>query len=533
MPSISACLIVRDEEENLPLCLEALEPWVDQICVLDTGSTDRTVEIARERGATVGSFEWCDDFAAARNACLALAGEEWILSIDADELVDPESGPALRAAIADEKTQAFLVWLDNLDGEGQTGKPSMHSVGLARLFRNRADIRWTRPVHESVMESLIALGSANLEHSGLRLVHSGYLSEVVRSRGKRERNLAILRRRRETDPDDIFNLYKLGTTLGTLERIEEGREVLEDAWNRGRMMDGARRAALPFLPLVAAELSRLSIECGAPGRGAEVAEEGLTDYPSVGELLYHSGEALRRTGNFKDAWKRYVDASTSEAWTDLYAGDPGARGYKPLTGLAKLAALAGDLRLAANMVAQALELEPGDLGLRSLSVRLAAIGGEVLPAWRSLGELIEKAPGHPDVSLLAAEMAWSKNETETAVGFWRSALTVRGGAHTARAWLAIEELSRGEFGKVAEHLEALRPIDLPEAAAMLVLAAIEGRELALEGSFDRQALLSEIPPWLAELQRDPQGRALLRFAEGAPALSATVPGIETLMSPEP
>lgn len=530
MPTISACLIVRDEEENLTLCLEALEPWVDEICVLDTGSTDRTVELATERGAKVGRFAWCDDFAAARNACLELATSDWILSVDADELLDPESGPALRAATLVEEAQAYLVWLDNLESAEAGKRPDFSSVGLARLYRNRPAIRWTRPVHESLMESLIALGAIELEHSGLRLVHSGYLPEVVRARGKRERNLAILSTRREAEPDDLFNLYKLATTCGTLDRIDEAREILEEAWSKGRALSAGQRASRPFLPLVAAELSRLSAECGLPGRGAEVASEGLEDYPTVSELLFHHGEGLRRTGDFPAAWKQYVAASTAEPWTDLYSGDPATRGHKPLAALAKLAAIAGDLRLAQETIARALEIAPDDLGVRALAARLIAVAGEGIEAWRILGGLLDEAPGHPEVALLAAEMAWSRDEREVALGFWKSARETRGGGATALAWLAVTELAAGDLEHVEEHLEALRPIDLPETAARVVLAAVAGRTLELEPAVDRPALLAEVVAWLQELGKDPEQRALQRFAAGAPSLVQAVPGIDRLVA---
>lgn len=529
MATVSACLIVRDEEENLPLCLEALAPWVDEICVLDTGSADRSAEVAAERGAKVGRFEWCDDFAAARNACLELSSCGWVLTVDADELLDPESGPALRAAIQAENAQAYLVWLDNLERVEAGRRPALSSVALPRLHRNRPEIRWARPVHESIMESLLALGVHELEHSGLRLVHSGYLPEVVRAKKKRERNLEILRRRRETEPDDLFNLYKLATTCGTLDSLDEACELLEEAWAKGRRLSGAQRASRPFLPLVAAELSRLSCEGGRPGRGAELAREALEEYPTVSELLYHAGEGLRRTGHFEEAWKRYVAAAGAEPWTDLYSGDPATRGHKPLAALAKLAAIAGDLRLAQETVAEALKLAPADLGVRCLAARLIAVAGETNEAWRFLGELLEEAPGHPDVALLAAEMAWSRGEEEIAVGFWEGARRTRAGGPPALAWLAIAALTRGDFGSVEAHLAALPAVDLPEAAARLVLAATLGVSLELDAAFERSTLLVEVRAWLGELRRDPQGRALERFGKGAGALARALPGIDRLM----
>jgi glycosyltransferase involved in cell wall biosynthesis len=93
---ISACLIVKDEERHLDRCLSSLQGIVDEIVVVDTGSTDGTLEIAQSHGAVIGSFDWCDDFSAARNASLDLATGDWVLWIDADEALTPESASSIR-----------------------------------------------------------------------------------------------------------------------------------------------------------------------------------------------------------------------------------------------------------------------------------------------------------------------------------------------------------------------------------------------------------------------------------------------------
>ena len=88
MMKLSLCMIVRDEEADLPTCLESVKGVVDEICIVDTGSNDRTVAIAEGYGARVEHFTWCDDFSAARNASLAMAQGDWILVLDADEILE-------------------------------------------------------------------------------------------------------------------------------------------------------------------------------------------------------------------------------------------------------------------------------------------------------------------------------------------------------------------------------------------------------------------------------------------------------------
>ncbi len=501
MPTVSACLIVRDEEEHLDACLEALEPFVDELVVVDTGSTDRSVEIARAQGARVVELPWGDDFAAARNACLELATSDWILSVDADELFDPESAEGLRLLLEGEGAEAYLVWIDNLDGgRDANGRPSFHSVGAARLFRNRPEIRWERPVHETVLPSLERLGAGPIEHSHLRLVHHGYLPAAMAARGKLARNLQILERRWAEDPSDLYAGYQLAQALLATDEEARARDVLAATWSVGRRLADGPRARLPFLPLVVADLVRLQRRDGLLTVAAAIAREGLADYPTVSELLFEAAEVERACGRLADAGALYAEARQSGPWTDLYAGRPGTRGSLALSGVAKVAVLAGDIDLAAGCVVQALELDPADLEARAFGARLCAVRGDEAQAWTQLGELLDSAPGDPHVQLLAAELAWARGEWESARGFWQGALEAPAASSAARAWLVIEALARGDLDGARAFARPLRAAELPEAGALLALAATTGTPAPLDERIEPAALAGELQAWLGELR---------------------------------
>src|SRR6202035_889807 len=110
-PLLSAAMIVRDEESHLPACLESIRPAVDEIVIVDTGSTDRTVEIARSFGARVQVHPWQGDFSQARNIALELAGGTWILYIDADERLRPLEPDSVRARLRAASEVALRVRL--------------------------------------------------------------------------------------------------------------------------------------------------------------------------------------------------------------------------------------------------------------------------------------------------------------------------------------------------------------------------------------------------------------------------------------
>lgn len=135
--TLAAVLIVKDEEALLSRCLASLV-GVDDLVVCDTGSSDRTVEIAEKAGAQVVHFEWCDDFAAARNFAKGHTDCDWVLSIDADEVLADDGVAMARAALAEASGPGVAV---RLVAEG-----SGHEHWVPRLFRREVD--WVGRVHE-------------------------------------------------------------------------------------------------------------------------------------------------------------------------------------------------------------------------------------------------------------------------------------------------------------------------------------------------------------------------------------------------
>lgn len=224
---LTACLIVKNEEQMLAACLESVRDAVDEIVVYDTGSNDRTMQIASEAGATVVEGEWEDSFAAARNAALRHATGEWVLSIDADERLQTHPD-VLRAQLADphSEVEAYLVAIENLHGPGNPR--SVHTA--IRMFRRRS-ATWRHRLHEQVVaadDPTRRLRTAYL--SGARLIHHGYIAEVFDNRNKADRNLELARAAVDDgEVDRSYALMNLGRALESAGHSDEAVARLSEA----------------------------------------------------------------------------------------------------------------------------------------------------------------------------------------------------------------------------------------------------------------------------------------------------------------
>ncbi|MDA8292596.1 MAG: glycosyltransferase, partial [Actinomycetota bacterium] len=187
LPLVTACMIVKDEQEELPRCLASLAGIADEVVVYDTGSTDDTVRIASDAGARVLTGYWDDDFGRARNDALEACRGQWILWVDADESVVCPDPVRLREELAatTAEREAFVVHIENLNGN-EAASTFVHPA--CRLFR-RAYGRWDGRLHELVVARAGERELARELTSLVRIVHRGYLQSHIAGRDKAERNI--------------------------------------------------------------------------------------------------------------------------------------------------------------------------------------------------------------------------------------------------------------------------------------------------------------------------------------------------------
>ncbi len=207
---ISACLITRDESKNLVKCLDSLKGIVDEIVVVDTGSKDDTVKIAKKYGAILGTFEWINDFSAARNHALSLATGEWALWIDADEQLDPTCATEFPKGIVRPHIGGYSIEIVNYLDDGGTTTEFIHNP--TRLFRRIEGVHFTEPIHEQITPSLMSFRLPWTPLPNCRIHHDGYRQAALVEKNKVQRTLDILEGVVENNPDDPFHLFNLANT---------------------------------------------------------------------------------------------------------------------------------------------------------------------------------------------------------------------------------------------------------------------------------------------------------------------------------
>ncbi|RTL43958.1 MAG: glycosyltransferase [Burkholderiales bacterium] len=272
---LALVVIARDEAGRIARLLDSVRPWVDEMLVLDTGSTDDTPAVAAARGARVEHFTWCDDFAAARNRALALCAADWHLVLDADEWL-VEGGPAL-AALRD-TDPAFVGALQLRDRFDQGGGREGEAVTwLSRVLPG--PVRYAGRIHEQPQHAL------PVRRLPIIVGHDGYLPQALAT--KRGRNRRLLQQALAEAPDDAYLWYQLGKDCA----VYDEHDAAEAAFARACARPPAAAVAPWWFDLVARRL--FALKC--LGRHADamdfansqldIAAESPDFFFALGDLL--------------------------------------------------------------------------------------------------------------------------------------------------------------------------------------------------------------------------------------------------------
>lgn len=267
---ISLCMIVKNEEDMLQRCLESVQGLADEIIIVDTGSTDRTKEIAKQFTKNVFDFTWVNDFAAARNESIRHARGEWILILDADEFVQKDKHAELKHFLknfSEPGNQCFLLQIYNFMGEGNS---QISQSTAARLFRNYQGIHYRHPLHEQLVTDTEEIV---LREMPFIIYHSGYLESVMTNKGKSGRNLTILNKMKSEDNrSDPYFFFILGNEYLSLNRIEEAADMYTASFEQTKSTDS-------WLPYLLERYIKTLIQLSQWDKVIPLVDEGIRLWP--------------------------------------------------------------------------------------------------------------------------------------------------------------------------------------------------------------------------------------------------------------
>jgi tetratricopeptide (TPR) repeat protein len=330
---LSLCMIMRDEEEHLARCLESVQGVVDEIVIVDTGSVDRSVEIAESFGARVLHEEWKGDFAAPRNTAIEAATGEWILVLDADEeLVD---AARVRDLLHDESMEGYCLREVNFIGEERGIESVVNSA--FRIFRNRPAYRYSGALHEQIMGTVDPEGGRCTRFVGIEIHHYGYLEPTSRAKEKTDRNMAIVMEEVARKPHDSFTLFNAGVEYQRVGRMDEALEYFTASFRELSSLK-AYYASLLLRNIVATlhALERWD-------ESLDVLADALQAYPDFTDLHYLQGQVHTARREYRAAVKSFRRAiELGDHGGDRYLAQAGMGSFYSWHALGVLHEMMGD-----------------------------------------------------------------------------------------------------------------------------------------------------------------------------------------------
>jgi GT2 family glycosyltransferase/tetratricopeptide (TPR) repeat protein len=406
----SLCMIVRDNARTIRPCLESIRKAVDDLVVVDTGSQDETPQIARQLGARVFQFPWCDSFSAARNESLRHARGKWIFWMDSDDICDASNARQLRELVrnpVDPKIMGYVVSV-HCPSAGSQEDAEVTIVQHVKLFRNYPQLRFDGRIHEQIIPSICAI-DGDIAWTDLFVVHSGYDHSPAGQKRKLERDLRLLHLELDERPDHPFTLFNLAMTYTDAGRFDEGLRYARRCL--ARSPEGASHVRKAYAYLV----------CCQERRGQEEAAwqsclEGLRKFPLDDELRFRKGVLLQGRGRLREAAQAYLELLGVREEVHFGSVVAGIAGHLARHNLALIYRELGDAAREEEqwrqIVAERPRYRPGWRGLGELLVRRGNDAEVRILAQRLMQEGVCRSEGR----MLLSALAGARGDRETARG---------------------------------------------------------------------------------------------------------------------
>jgi tetratricopeptide (TPR) repeat protein len=529
--TLSLCMIVKDEEEMLPRCLAAVAPAVDEIVIVDTGSTDRTVEIAREFDANVIERQWTGSFSDARNASFEAATGDWIVYLDADEVLIADDIHKLKSLTSRTWREAF--YLVETSYTGELGDGAALTNNALRVFRNRPHYRFEGRLHEQIAHNLPLYAPARVEQSSVRIDHYGYLGAVRDAKEKSRRNLDLLKAQRAESPSDAFLHFNLGTEYSVLGQHAAALTEFERAW---KLVENQGQEDRDYVPALLQRLVTALRHTGRPAEAIARADRALEIFPAFTDLVFAQGLAALALNREQDAigyWQRCIEMGDAPS---RFGASVGAGTYLPRTALAELHARRGEVETAKQLLHRCITEHPEVIGVIAPYASVMLRTG--VPAETITTDIETRLDNiTPAARFVLATVFFARGAMAAAERQYRAVLAFRPNSSQARVHLAETLLNQRDYEHAATHA-ALIADDDPFAGlacrielwSLIACGDLDGARAATARAARAgvpRAELETFAGWLEVANGTPE-QELRRLPVGATPLLGVI--LETLLS---
>lgn len=468
--ALTVCIISRNEEKNIADCIKSILPIAAQIIVVDTGSDDSTVEIARSLGAEVYNFEWQDDFSAARNKALEKARCGWIMALDADEQLPIEEHNKLLADLKNQRAIAYRLPLLNV------GREIEGCCYVPRLFRNMPGIFYKNRIHEQIFPAIIPYAKKwglKICAGNARISHYGYRAELTAR--KIERNLKLLTMAVNEQPQDSNILMNLGLELCRSGRVDEGIEYYKKAFDVLSKLPGnsitpeMRETLLTQYSAFLFSKQRYSEIVGVLTSKLAKNYGGLN--ASHHYLLGYSFYKLKKINDAVTELERCLDKLDEQTYShslpDIYKGEANYL-------LAVCYAVLNKAKEADREFNRALERDPESFKFNYDYARFLAGQGNLMKALQLLHKIIPSNSANPAVWQLGARIALNNhNLVEFSLEWTEEALKFCPDNPELIEYRADALLLNGRIEEAIECFERL-PLSVRQQACIVFCEVVKG-----------------------------------------------------------
>jgi len=296
-------MIVKNEEKYLSGCLESVKNLVDEAIIVDTGSEDSTIEIAKSYGAAIYNFPWVNDFSKARNYALSKTTSEWILYLDADERLDAASLESLKTVIKGKNKLGVRCKIYNEDKI--SNKPKLQSY--TRLFKKSTDIEFRGKVHEQIDDSLLEQ-NYNIINADILINHIGYSISKDGLKKKAERNLELLLNEYKEKPSG-YTAFHLGNSYSILNEKDKAYRYYQIATDDKSLLNEYRSLSLSYCAEYFSQKEQITQAVDAIANAVEIDPENIVTNLVASEIYYK----LKRSDEAVHYCMKALDENTNRS----------------------------------------------------------------------------------------------------------------------------------------------------------------------------------------------------------------------------